>query len=189
MYILLIISHPCITCVLFYISIHIHTMLFLKYLHILNVQLYTNIGHVTRPLTHNLKLVIKNIYSIIYFIFYSYIEKAKTVYLIFYNLFQFIGYLYILMVIGIRYYNAGTASIPLTYAAVGNAMKLCQLLQYLESMHPLFNYTKGSVLMPFLQVTGRNFVLFIMIENEEHMQTKPVIFYLFIVWSIIEIVR
>lgn len=78
---------------------------------------------------------------------------------------------------------------PKTYETVGNAMKFCQLLQYLEVLHPLFGYTKGGALIPFFQVTGRNFVLFIMIEMEERMQTKPVIFYVFIVWSLVEIIR
>lgn len=80
-------------------------------------------------------------------------------------------------------------SIPFAYITVGNAMKFCQLLQYLEVMHPLFGYTKGSTLFPFLQVTGRNFILFCMIDAENRIQTKPVIFYLFVVWASIECVR
>jgi hypothetical protein len=39
-----------------------------------------------------------------------------------------------------------------TYEAVGHVMKFCLLLQLLEVMHPLFGYTKGGVLMPFVQV-------------------------------------
>lgn len=109
--------------------------------------------------------------------------------MIFYNLAQFIGFLYILCVIAILYYRDGPAVMSRTFEAVGNAMKFCQLIQYLEVMHPMFGYTKGSVLMPFLQVTARNFVLFVMIDCEERMQVKPVIFYLFLIWSVIEIVR
>jgi very-long-chain (3R)-3-hydroxyacyl-CoA dehydratase len=56
-------------------------------------------------------------------------------------------------------------------------------------MHPIFGYTKGGALVPFMQVTGRAFVLFVMIDCEERMQTKPVVFYLFLVWASIEIVR
>lgn len=111
------------------------------------------------------------------------------VYLVFYNLCQFIGFLYVVLVMSIRYSRDGPDSIPGTYEAVGNALKFCQILQYLEVLHPLFGYTKGGALVPFLQVSGRNFVLFIMIEAEERMQTKPVVFYLIIVWSLIETVR
>lgn len=103
---------------------------------------------------------------------------------------MFIGYLYILVVLGIAYYRDGhQRSIPFTYIFVGNVMKFCQLLQYLEVMHPLFGYTRGSVLFPMMQVTGRNFILFIMIDAENRIQTKPVIFYLFVVWAAIECVR
>lgn len=116
-------------------------------------------------------------------------EQGQKVYLIFYNLFQFIGYFFILLVIGIRYYRDGAKSISGTYEAIGNCFKFCQLMQFLEVMHPMFGYTRGSVLMPLIQVTGRGFILFINIDGEERMQIKPVIFYLFIVWSIIEIFR
>lgn len=68
-------------------------------------------------------------------------------------------------------------------------MKFCQILQYLEVMHPLFGYTQGSILFPFLQVTGRNFILFFMINAEARIQSKPVIFYLFLSWALIECIR
>ena len=118
-----------------------------------------------------------------------FLEQNKTVYLIFYNLAQFIGFLYILLVMAIRYSRDGAESMPGTFDAVGNAIKFCQLIQYLEVMHPLFGYTKGGMLMPFIQVSGRNFVLFAMIDAEERMQTKPVIFFLFLMWSSVELIR
>ncbi|XP_068151117.1 very-long-chain (3R)-3-hydroxyacyl-CoA dehydratase 3 [Drosophila tropicalis] len=116
-------------------------------------------------------------------------EKTKKVYMIFYNLAMFVGYLYIVCVMGILYYRDGPDSISKTYANVGNAFKFVQLLQYLEVMHPLFGYTKGSPLVPFFQVSGRNFILFLMIEAETRMYTKPVVFYVFIIWSLVELVR
>ncbi|CRL02072.1 CLUMA_CG015096, isoform A [Clunio marinus] len=116
-------------------------------------------------------------------------ERFKKVYLVLYNLFQFVGFMYILIVMGIRYYRDGPASMPGTYEAVGNAYKFVQLLQYLEVMHPLFGYTKGGAFFPFVQISGRAFILFAMIEHEPRMMTKPVVFYLFIIWGVIEIVR
>lgn len=116
-------------------------------------------------------------------------ENLKKVYLILYNLFQFVGFMYILIVMGIRWYRDGPASMPGTYEAVGNAYKFVQLIQYLEVMHPLFGYVKGGALFPFMQISGRAFVLFAMIDYEPRMMTKPVVFYLFIIWGIIEIVR
>lgn len=117
-------------------------------------------------------------------------SDPKKTYLILYNLFQFIGYLYILIVAFIGCQRDGyEKSFNTVYQTTGNAMKFCQLLQYLEVMHPMFGYTKGSPLFPFLQVTGRNFVLFMIIDAEPRTQTKPVILFLFVVWSLIECVR
>lgn len=116
-------------------------------------------------------------------------EQFKKVYLVLYNLFQFVGFMYILIVMGIRYYRDGKDSMLGTYEAVGNAYKFVQLLQYLEVMHPIFGYTSGGALVPFLQVSGRAFLLFAMIDQEPRMQIKPAVFYLFIIWATIEIVR
>ncbi|XP_073821165.1 3-hydroxyacyl-CoA dehydratase 2 [Musca autumnalis] len=116
-------------------------------------------------------------------------ESSKKVYLVIYNLAQFVGFLYVLSVLAVRYYRDGPSMIPTSYALVGNAMKFIQLLQYLEVLHPIFGYTKGSPWIPFMQVTGRNFVLFVMIEFEERMQSKPAVFYVFVIWSLIEVFR
>lgn len=109
--------------------------------------------------------------------------------MIIYNLAMFVGYLYMVAVMGVLYYRDGAESIAKTYANVGNAFKFVQLLQYLEVMHPLFGYTKGSPVVPFFQVSGRNFILFLMIDMEPRMHTKPVVFYVFIIWSLVELVR
>lgn len=116
-------------------------------------------------------------------------EDLKKVYLVMYNLFQFVGYMYVLTVIAVRYVRYDYESVVGTYENVGAAMKFLQLLQYLEVMHPLFGYTKGGAVVPFFQVSGRAFVLFLMIDAEPRMQTKPVVFYLFVMWTMIEVVR
>ncbi|KAL1139340.1 hypothetical protein AAG570_006326 [Ranatra chinensis] len=116
-------------------------------------------------------------------------EDFKKVYIVFYNFTQFLFFTYILVVIGVRYAKEGADSMMGTYEAVGPVLKFAQLVQYLEVMHPIFGYTKGKPLVPFMQVTGRAVVLFAMIEAEPRMQTKPVVFYLTVVWSLVEIVR
>lgn len=116
-------------------------------------------------------------------------EDLTKVYLVIYNLCQFVGFIYVLAVMGIRYSRDGPDFMKETYATVGDPLKFIQLLQFLEVMHPLFGYTKSSTLVSFLQVGGRAFVLFFMIDAEPRMQTKPVVFYLFLIWSTIEIIR
>lgn len=102
---------------------------------------------------------------------------------------MFIGFIYIYSVMVVRYSRDGPNSMPGTYEAVGSAFKFVQLFQWLEVMHPLFGYTKGGVFAPFMQTAGRSVVLFCLIESEPRMQIKPVVFYLFLVWSTIELVR
>lgn len=116
-------------------------------------------------------------------------EDLKKVYLVLYNLFMFIGYFYICIVMGIRYLRDGVDSIPGTYATVGGAMRLVQLTQMMEILHAIMKYTKSNVMATVMQVCGRNIILFGLINAEERLQTKPVIFYLFLVWAAIEVVR
>ncbi|XP_011162071.1 very-long-chain (3R)-3-hydroxyacyl-CoA dehydratase isoform X1 [Solenopsis invicta] len=116
-------------------------------------------------------------------------EDFKKVYLVIYNLFQFVGFIYVFIVMGIRYSRDGPDFMKETFDTVGNPLKFVQVLQLLEVMHPMFGYTKGSVLVSLWQTGGRAFVLFCMIDAEPRMQTKPVVFYLFVIWSMVEIVR
>lgn len=116
-------------------------------------------------------------------------ENYKKIYLTFYNLAQFIGYMYIVIVLSICYFKDGPKTFSKAFENVGNVMQFIQCLQYLEVLHPIFGYTKGSWLTSFLQVSGRNFVLFVMILTEPRIQAKPVVYHLFMVWSLIEIFR
>lgn len=55
-------------------------------------------------------------------------------------------------------------------------------------------YTSGQfwLLIPFsfsLQVLGRNFILFVIILHEENIQSAPLVFFLLLTWSLIEVVR
>ena len=79
--------------------------------------------------------------------------------------------------------------LPNAYQSVSNALKFCQLMQILEILHPLFGYTKGSVLEAVIQVGGRFIILFGLIEAEPRVQPMPVVFYLIACWSFVEIFR
>lgn len=82
-----------------------------------------------------------------------------------------------------------TDALSHAYESVGSAFKFVQLMQFLEVMHVIFGYTKGGILAPLFQTCGRGFILFCMIDAEERMHTKPVVFYLFMIWSSVELVR
>jgi len=116
-------------------------------------------------------------------------ESRRKIYLFCYNLFMFCGFLYIFFVINVHYAKKGEEFIPKTYAYIGNIFKMLHLLMILEIMHPIFGYTRGSVKEAAMQVLGRNFIIFAMIEAESRMQEKPVVFYLFVIYTIVELIR
>lgn len=117
------------------------------------------------------------------------VEDFRKIYLLLYNLFQFVGFLYCLIVISIRYAKEGHSSMEGTYVAVGRAFKFCTLMQFLEILHPLLDYTSGNAILPTVQVLGRVAMIFLMIDGEPRMQTKPVVFYLFVIYATIEVIR
>ncbi|CAG0889404.1 unnamed protein product [Cyprideis torosa] len=113
----------------------------------------------------------------------------KKVYLFVYNFWQWLAFSAIVLNIAMRILKEGYDAVPKTYASVGWLMKFSVLLSWLEVMHPLFGYTKGSAVHPFVQCLGRTVVTFAMIDAEPRMHEKPVVCYLFVVWSAIELVR
>lgn len=76
-----------------------------------------------------------------------------------------------------------------SYDSIGSVMKFLHIMQILEVAHLYFGYVKGSAVFPGLQLIYRLFLLFFMIDGEPRMQTKPVVFYLFTIWSLVEVVR
>ncbi|ELT88670.1 hypothetical protein CAPTEDRAFT_144144 [Capitella teleta] len=121
--------------------------------------------------------------------FYRTISSMLSFYLFLYNMFQWIGFSYVFFVICGRYVMQGTESKPGTYEAVGPQLIICQLTAVLEVIHPLLGWVKTGALMPFLQVGGRNLILFGILMQEPEMQTKGIVWWLFVTWSCVEIVR
>lgn len=102
---------------------------------------------------------------------------------------MFTGFLMAFAIINIQYAKQGEEFVPKTFKFVGNILKMLHLLMVLEILHPMFGYTKGSVKEASLQVGMRNFILFAMIEAEPRMQEKPVVFYLFLIYIVMELIR
>ncbi|XP_060803884.1 very-long-chain (3R)-3-hydroxyacyl-CoA dehydratase [Amyelois transitella] len=89
---------------------------------------------------------------------------------------------------GVLYKKLGYASFAIIYDQLGLAVKLLHVMQILEVVHPIIGFTKGGPTVPFFQLLGRLFILFMMLD-EPRMQTKPVVPYLFMVWGTIEVIR
>ncbi|XP_064608555.1 very-long-chain (3R)-3-hydroxyacyl-CoA dehydratase-like [Liolophura sinensis] len=119
----------------------------------------------------------------------SSLPEISVGYMFFYNMFQFVGFLYIFVILQYKYITLGEEAKKSALEFVGLQIMLCQLVSMLEVFHPILGLVKTGFFTPFLQVTGRNFILFIVILQEPRLQDAPVIWYLFVVWSSIEIVR
>ncbi|KAL3278146.1 hypothetical protein HHI36_013489 [Cryptolaemus montrouzieri] len=116
-------------------------------------------------------------------------EDSRKVYLTFYNLIMYLGFLYICVVLVVKSMKEGANFFPKGFETVATPMLIMQGLQLLEIIHPLLGIMKGGALMPLLQISGRCFMLFILNSCDTRIQSHPVTYVLFLVWSGIEIIR
>lgn len=116
-------------------------------------------------------------------------EGKKLTYMIFYNILMNVGFMYIFVTLIINFINNGLSFIPISYQKVGFFLKIMQTLQCVEIIHPLLGLVKGGPLMPFLQIGGRMFILYMMVDWEPKIHPQPVVFVLIFVWSLIENIR
>ncbi|XP_038078658.1 very-long-chain (3R)-3-hydroxyacyl-CoA dehydratase-like [Patiria miniata] len=120
-------------------------------------------------------------------------EKAyadlKRGYLFIYNLVQFIGYSYIVILLFSWFILYGKSEMLLAFEKSFYPLGVCQLLALLEIVHPLTGLVKTGVAAPFMQVIGRDLLLFMVIMPNEDIHGEPIVCYLFLIWSTIEVVR
>ncbi|KAK7501636.1 hypothetical protein BaRGS_00007067 [Batillaria attramentaria] len=119
----------------------------------------------------------------------SYSPDFKLNYMVIYNLFQFIGYAYVVVSLLYRNFTQGVEAKHTAFEFVGNQLMVVQLAAFLEVVHPLLGLVRTGVIAPLAQWIGRNFILFGLILQEPRLQERPVVFYLFLVWATIELVR
>lgn len=91
--------------------------------------------------------------------------------------------------ITLEYVKHGTSTFNSTYRNIGSTFVFFQGLQLVEIIHSLTGLTKGNPIMPLLQIGARNMLLHYMIDKIEPIQTSHLITYLFLVWSMIEVIR
>ncbi|KAM4675921.1 very-long-chain (3R)-3-hydroxyacyl-CoA dehydratase 3 [Discoglossus pictus] len=113
----------------------------------------------------------------------------KRGYLFMYNLVQFLGFSWIFVNMTVRLFILGQDSFYDTFHTMADMMYFCQTLAFLEIINPLIGLVKTGVVPAVMQVLGRNFILFIILGNLEEIQTKSAVFFIFYVWSTIEVIR
>uniref|UniRef100_I3KE40 Very-long-chain (3R)-3-hydroxyacyl-CoA dehydratase n=1 Tax=Oreochromis niloticus TaxID=8128 RepID=I3KE40_ORENI len=113
----------------------------------------------------------------------------KTVFLIVYNLVQFLGFSWIFVNMTVRLFIIGRDSLYDTFHTISDVMFFCQILASVEVLNAAFGVVKTGVIPTLIQMVGRNFILFIIFGSLEEMHHKPVVFFVFYLWSAIEIFR
>ncbi|XP_022106677.1 very-long-chain (3R)-3-hydroxyacyl-CoA dehydratase-like [Acanthaster planci] len=120
-------------------------------------------------------------------------EKAyadlKRVYLFIYNLIQFLGYSYTTVLLFVWFIVYGKSEMFAAFEKFFYPLGMCQLLALLEIVHPLTGLVKTGVVAPVIQVLGRDLLLFMVIMPNEDIHGEPIVCYLFMIWSAIEVVR
>eukprot|EP00064_Thunnus_orientalis_P019917 superscaffoldBa00005209_g20048 len=113
----------------------------------------------------------------------------KRGYLFMYNLVQFLGFSWIFVNMTVRLFILGQDSFYDTFHTTADMMYFCQMLAVIEVVNPLLGLVKTGFFPAMIQVAGRNVILFVIFGSLEDMQNKPVVFFVFYLWSTIEIFR
>ncbi|XP_069019422.1 very-long-chain (3R)-3-hydroxyacyl-CoA dehydratase [Embiotoca jacksoni] len=115
--------------------------------------------------------------------------SLKTAFLFVYNLVQFLGFSWIFVKMTAHLFFFGQDSIYDTFHSISDVMFFCQILAAVEVLNAAFGIVRTAVIPTLIQVVGRNFILFIIFGSLEEMHHKPVVFFVFYLWSTIEIFR
>uniref|UniRef100_A0A8C5EVG9 Very-long-chain (3R)-3-hydroxyacyl-CoA dehydratase n=1 Tax=Gouania willdenowi TaxID=441366 RepID=A0A8C5EVG9_GOUWI len=117
-------------------------------------------------------------------------RKVNTItgYLFVYNLVQFVGFSWLFVNMTVRVCYFGEVFLHNTYVELSDVMSSCQILATLEVLHGAFGVVRTTALLT-LQVEGRSFILFVIFGILPEMQHKPVVFFVFYLWSAVEIFR
>ncbi|KAJ0069822.1 hypothetical protein NL108_015043 [Boleophthalmus pectinirostris] len=118
-----------------------------------------------------------------------FLSNFKTGFLLVYNLVQFLGFSWIFVNMTLRVVLIGQDFLYDTFHSTSDVMFFCQTLASLEVLNAAFGLVKTGVAPTLIQVVGRNFILFVVLGSLEEMQNKPVVFFVFFLWSAIEIFR
>ncbi|XP_066491846.1 very-long-chain (3R)-3-hydroxyacyl-CoA dehydratase 3 [Tiliqua scincoides] len=116
-------------------------------------------------------------------------RHLKRGYLFMYNLVQFLGFSWIFVNMTVRLFMLGKDSFFDTFHTTADMMYFCQTLAFVEILNTLIGLVRAPLAPVLFQVCGRNFILFLVLGGAEEMQSKAVVFFIFYIWSMVEIFR
>ncbi|XP_041917621.1 very-long-chain (3R)-3-hydroxyacyl-CoA dehydratase-like isoform X1 [Alosa sapidissima] len=111
------------------------------------------------------------------------------IYLFTYNLIQFLGFVWIFSNMTARLVLEGKESVYHTFKFCWTTMFICQILAVVEVINPALGLVNTAVFPAMVQVMGRNVILFVIFGSLAEMQNRVVVFFVFYLWSTIEIFR
>jgi very-long-chain (3R)-3-hydroxyacyl-CoA dehydratase len=115
-------------------------------------------------------------------------NTARTVYLLVYNGVQWAGFILIVMSL-LKCLPKGREGIATAYSTTSSMLMFSQALMMLEILHCALGLVKGGITTVFLQVFGRFVVLFFVLRPSVEIHEHPIVYVLFLVWSLIELFR
>lgn len=116
------------------------------------------------------------------------VEMAKKGYLLFYNGVQWAGFILIVISL-LKCLTKGKEGILTAYATTSSMLMFSQTLMMLEILHSVVGLVKSGIITVFLQVFGRFVILFLVLRPSVEIHDHPIVYVLFLVWSLIEIFR
>ncbi|KAL2239523.1 very-long-chain (3R)-3-hydroxyacyl-CoA dehydratase 2 [Sesamum indicum] len=114
-------------------------------------------------------------------------SQLRDVYLIFYNLFQALGWALSLFRILSNFVS--TRSVHGAYSSAGELICLLQTLAFLEVIHGAIGIVPSGALLPLMQWGGRTHFLLAIVRRIHEVQELPSVFITFVAWSLSEIIR
>ena len=119
----------------------------------------------------------------------SFLRSPLRMYLLLFNLFQTAGYGYVLFVLVWCLVSQDATLRANFYARVAPQLGMVQLAACLEVVHAALGWVRAGMLATLLQVFGRNLALFALIVPNRETHNSETVFWLFVAWSAIEVVR
>ncbi|KAK4408851.1 Very-long-chain (3R)-3-hydroxyacyl-CoA dehydratase 2 [Sesamum angolense] len=112
-------------------------------------------------------------------------SQLRNVYLIFYNLFQALGWAVSLFRVLSNFVS--TTSVHGAYSSAGELICLLQTLAFLEVIHGAIGIVPSGALLPLMQWGGRTHFLLAIVRRIHEVQELPSVFITFVAWSLSEV--
>ncbi|XP_030620984.1 very-long-chain (3R)-3-hydroxyacyl-CoA dehydratase-like [Chanos chanos] len=117
------------------------------------------------------------------------LSSLRRAYLFLYNLLQSLGFLWIFSYMTIQLILFGQDALYSAFSSCATVLYNCQILSVVEVINPMLGLIRTPVFPVMIQVVGRNFMLFVIFGSLPEIQNQAIVFFVFYLWSAMEIFR